>query len=242
MINKYFKLWKKSSTILYERKDRSYVMKFIFFSITILIFNIIEPLIAGKLAYNWELYINWEEIIAVGLFWGLVFILKSTLEYFYQKLKNSFKLKILSVVHKKLINHNLNISLEQMEYYQPGYLIARQTEDVEDIDGILYYSIIDGMVAWIQLVLISIIMLYLNLCLGIVCILLIFLNIIMNFTFPLKKLYASHNEKRAFYKSSVYEAYLGIQQIKLSNKEKYELDRISENIEMYFKARKKETI
>lgn len=235
------KTLKQKNKMLYDRfpESTAYSCCFLILSMAILFFNLVEPLIAGRLAELGEAQLSLKKIAVPGIVWGIVFAARNILEYVQQKLKNTLKLRVFSQVHKKLFHHNLNLSTEQLNQYPPAYLTARQTEDVEDLEGILSYSLIDGLISWLSLALISAVMLYLNVFLGILCILLILGNISMNYVFPLKQLYATHNEKRAVYKNNICEAYLGLQQIKLSNKERYEEQRLSESIDEYFSARKK---
>ncbi len=236
------KILKKHKSVhdLVYRGMSHVALYFVFFVITILLelaINVIEPLLGGRLTSQVLNDSIGGNSIVLGLVWIIIFTFRYGLEILTKSKKVKFKNLVYMNLHKRIFSHILNLNMTTYHRYGSGYLLSRQNDDIENIDGILLYNILEGISSVVLLVIIFVLMLKINLLLGGMCVLLVFLSYWINFAFPLKKLYKEQNEAKANYSSDIYDSVLGLKQIKLSDKVSYEESRQSRLLENYFKKR-----
>ena len=118
--------------------------------------------------------------------------------------------------------------------FSVGYLMARQTDDVFNLEGMMPHHLVEGLLAIAESFVILSCMFYLNVWLGIGAVLLKCLDLFSNFYFPLKQLYKEHNEARAIASSELQDVLKNILIIKAAGKEKEESQRFQECLKQYY--------
>lgn len=224
---------------MYQGFKNIYLYFFCFITTTVLmlIINIIEPLLGGQLTSNVLNNKIYNNSIKISIIWISIFIFRYLIEMFSGYIKIKFKNKVYMNLHQLIYSHILSLDMDEINNYGNGYLVSRQNDDIESIEGLLLYSILDGLTSILLLFIIFVLMIRMNLLLGCISIILVIFSYLVNFVFPLKKLYKEQNESKAKYNNEIYDSILGIKQIKLSNKIEFEKVRQVKFLKLYFEKR-----
>ncbi len=215
-------------------KKKFYIVIFILLIGLNTFFDILEPKFA-KTLIDTSLNTSYtNDILMLGGLWMLIFICKYINRYIFQILSLKFKISVFSDIQNYLFNHTLKLPISFYQKNSPSYLVSRQFDDTFGIDGLMIYNIIEGLFSMIQFLIILGIMFKYNILLALLSMILISLDIVINFSFPLKKLYKNHNEDLAVAKKELTNSFQGIKLIKISNKIDYEINRNYKFLKKYY--------
>lgn len=131
----------------------------------------------------------------------------------------------------------LKYPLQYFHKNSNGYIISRQIDDIESIEGLLLYNIIDFILSVLELIILLVFMFKISFILTIISIFILILNISINFIFPIKKRYKKHNHGKANVLEKIQDSISGIKVIKSMNAELYEGNRFNKVLKDYYKAR-----
>lgn len=196
--------------------------------------DIVEPVLAGHIM---DALLSNEvetEIWQLGLLWLAIFILKYAVSYEKMRIGLFSMLSGMENIQLSIFQTILSAPLAFFNQFSVGYLMARQTDDVFNLEGMMPHHLVEGLLAIAESFVILSCMFYLNVWLGIGTVLLKCLDLFSNFYFPLKELYKEHNEARAIASSELQDVLKNILLIKAAGKEKEECQRFQECLKQYY--------
>lgn len=196
--------------------------------------DIVEPVLAGHIM---DALLSNEvktEIWQLGLLWLAVFILKYAVSYEKMRIGLCSMLSGMENIQLSIFQTILSAPLAFFNQFSVGYLMARQTDDVFNLEGMMPHYLVEGLLAIAESFIILSCMFYLNVWLGIGAVLLKCLDLFSNFYFPLKQLYKEHNEARAIASSELQDVLKNILIIKAAGKEKEESQRFQKCLKQYY--------
>ena len=199
-----------------------------------MVLDIVEPVLAGHIM---DALLSNEvktEIWQLGLLWLAIFILKYAVSYEKMRIGLFSMLSGMENIQLSIFQTILSAPLAFFNQFSVGYLMARQTDDVFNLEGMMPHHLVEGLLAIAESFVILSCMFYLNVWLGIGAILLKCLDLFSNFYFPLKQLYKEHNEARAIASSELQDVLKNILIIKAAGKEKEESQRFQKCLKQYY--------
>lgn len=199
-----------------------------------MVLDIVEPVLAGHIM---DALLSNEvktEIWQLGLLWLAIFILKYAVSYEKMRIGLFSMLSGMENIQLSIFQTILSAPLTFFNQFSVGYLMARQTDDVFNLEGMMPHHLVEGLLAIAESFVILSCMFYLNVWLGIGAVLLKCLDLFSNFYFPLKQLYKEHNEARAIASSELQDVLKNILIIKAAGKEKEERQRFQECLKQYY--------
>ena len=199
-----------------------------------MVLDIVEPVLAGHIM---DALLSNEveiEIWQLGLLWLAVFILKYAVSYEKMRIGLFSMLSGMENIQLSIFQTILSAPLAFFNQFSVGYLMARQTDDVFNLEGMMPHHLVEGLLAIAESFVILSCMFYLNVWLGIGAVLLKCLDLFSNFYFSLKQLYKEHNEARAIASSELQDVLKNILIIKAAGKEKEESQRFQECLKQYY--------
>lgn len=199
-----------------------------------MVLDIVEPVLAGHIM---DAFLSNEvktEIWQLGLLWLAIFILKYAVSYEKMRIGLFSMLSGMENIQLSIFQTILSAPLAFFNQFSVGYLMARQTDDVFNLEGMMPHHLVEGLLAIAESFVILSYMFYLNVWLGIGAVLLKCLDLFSNFYFPLKQLYKEHNEARAIASSELQDVLKNILMIKAAGKEKEESQRFQECLKQYY--------
>ncbi|WIV13370.1 ABC transporter ATP-binding protein [Proteiniborus sp. MB09-C3] len=217
-------------------KRKWFIPLFIFMCIFRVVFGIIEPRIAQDLidtaVYSHEVHL----LLRYALFWSIAFIIRMLVELSYKYTSIKYRNGILSSIIEDVFRHVLKLPIGYFQDNSPTYIVSRQIDDAFGIQGLMVNNLIEGVLSIIEFIVIAILMFRYNILLGIISILLIALDLLITFSFPLTRLYKEHNESLAVIKKELANVYQGVKLIKLQDNIEQETTRFKEYQDRYFEA------
>lgn len=204
-----------------------------------MVLDIVEPVLAGHIM---DAFLSNEvktEIWQLGLLWLAIFILKYAVSYEKMRIGLFSMLSGMENIQLSIFQTILSAPLAFFNQFSVGYLMARQTDDVFNLEGMMPHHLVEGLLAIAESFVILSCMFYLNVWLGIGAVLLKCLDLFSNFYFPLKQLYKEHNEARAIASSELQDVLKNILIIKAAGKGKEESQRFQECLKRYYGTWKK---
>lgn len=199
-----------------------------------MVLDIVEPVLAGHIM---DAFLSNEvktEIWQLGLLWLAIFILKYAVSYEKMRIGLFSMLSGMKNIQLSIFQTILSAPLAFFNQFSVGYLMARQTDDVFNLEGMMPHHLVEGLLAIAESFVILSCMFYLNVWLGIGAVLLKCLDLFSNFYFPLKQLYKEHNEARAIASSELQDVLKNILIIKAAGKEKEESQRFQKCLKQYY--------
>lgn len=199
-----------------------------------MVLDIVEPVLAGHIM---DALLSNEvktEIWQLGLLWLSIFILKYAVSYEKMRIGLFSMLSGMENIQLSIFQTILSAPLTFFNQFSVGYLMARQTDDVFNLEGMMPHHLVEGLLAIAESFVILSCMFYLNVWLGIGAVLLKCLDLFSNFYFPLKQLYKEHNEARAIASSELQDVLKNILIIKAAGKEKEESQRFQVCLKQYY--------
>lgn len=199
-----------------------------------MVLDIVEPVLAGHIM---DALLSNEvktEIWQLGLLWLAIFILKYAVSYEKMRIGLFSMLSGMENIQLSIFQTILSAPLAFFNQFSVGYLMARQTDDVFNLEGMMPHHLVEGLLAIAESFVILSCMFYLNVWLAIGAVLLKCLDLFSNFYFPLKQLYKEHNEARAIASSELQDVLKNILIIKAAGKEKEERQRFQECLKQYY--------
>lgn len=199
-----------------------------------MVLDIVEPVLAGHIM---DALLSNEvktEIWQLGLLWLAIFILKYAVSYEKMRIGLFSMLSGMKNIQLSIFQTILSAPLAFFNQFSVGYLMARQTDDVFNLEGMMPHHLVEGLLAIAESFVILSCMFYLNVWLGIGAVLLKCLDLFSNFYFPLKQLYKEHNEARAIASSELQDVLKNILIIKAAGKEKEESQRFQKCLKQYY--------
>lgn len=196
--------------------------------------DVVEPVLAGHIM---DALLSNEvktEIWQLGLLWLAIFILKYAVSYEKMRIGLFSMLSGMENIQLSIFQTILSAPLAFFNQFSVGYLMARQTDDVFNLEGMMPHHLVEGLLAIAESFVILSCMFYLNVWLGIGAVLLKCLDLFSNFYFPLKQLYKEHNEARAIASSELQDVLKNILIIKAAGKEKEESQRFQKCLKQYY--------
>ena len=199
-----------------------------------MVLDIVEPVLAGHIM---DAFLSNEvktEIWQLGLLWLAIFILKYAVSYEKMRIGLFSMLSGMENIQLSIFQTILSAPLSFFSKFSVGYLMARQTDDVFNLEGMMPHHLVEGLLAIVESFIILCCMFYLNVWLGIGAAFLKSIDLFSNFYFPLKKLYKEHNEARAIASSELQDVLKNILMIKAAGKEKVETQRFQGCLKHYY--------
>lgn len=204
-----------------------------------ILLDMVEPIIAGQIMDTVFAMDTEKDIWMLGVLWLLVFLLKYAVRYAKMMCGLSITLKTMKHRQMSLFRQILSATLSFFDRYSIGYLMARQTDDVFNLEGMMIHHLVDGFLAMVEVLIIFIFMFHIHVWLGLCAVLLKTIDVFSNFYFPLKRLYKEHNEARAQTGSELQDILKNIMLIKAADKESFEFTRFDSYLTRYYETWKR---
>lgn len=226
---------------------RGYILKkkyILLFSVLCLLkttFSILEPYFA-KILIDEALYgqaKNFGILLKISIYWALVFIARKAIQFIYRKQSFAYRNRVTKSIILDTFSNVIAFPMSFFQDHSPSYIVSRQFDDAFGVEGLLVNNLFEGLISFIEFVVISAVLFCYSPTFMVVSILLVLLDVVVTFSFPLSSLYRRHNETLAQVKKELVNTYQGVKLIKSANRYDYEAERTGKYIDSYFQALKK---
>lgn len=196
--------------------------------------NLYEPMVAGRIMDSAFSPAGNTSIIPLALLWAGLCIIKYALAYLKAKISLYFTLTSYSNGQYDLFHRLMYASTQFFRTHSAGYIMARQSDDVFNLEGMFLNNIISGIIAIAEVLLLLAIMIGISPLLGVAAVILKSIDIISNFCFPLKQAYKNHNEAKAETSQNTQDVISHIDLVKIACREEFEKQRYKTYLKQYF--------
>lgn len=215
-----------------------YIVIFILLGLISILLDIIEPYFAKILIDRLQTFKFPIELIKLGIIWLIIYFIKNIINIISSKINLKFKINVIYSLRIKLFEKIIKLPISYFKEHSVGYIMSRQIDDIDDLDGMLLNNIVSGVLSLIEFIVIFIIMMNINTILAIISLVIMFGNVVLNFIFPLKKLYKVHSDARANVSKNLQDCLSGINLVKASDAYNFETNRFGTILKSYYSARK----
>lgn len=183
--------------------------------IAIIVINIIQPLLMGKIIENVSLK-SYEKIHIYIIFLGIIYILQSGINIFKFYLENSINNNIIYDLKNDMYNKIINLSMSSLDKTTIGELMSRLQGDVSVLADIVTNQIINIIVCLLKISILGIAIFKINITLAIIVIITFPLNYILFLKTGkiLRKKNKEIKKVNDLYFSEIQQTFLGIKHIK----------------------------
>ena len=207
-------------------------------AIALIPLHVVEPLLAKQLM---DLALGnatpTSSIARFTIAWFLVYSSTALLQLANRVLSTSLEWNIVGRVRTALYEKLIRLPMSYFDLNSVGYIVSRQTDDADNLEGLMYDFVLNVALAAIELLAIFAILLSLNRPLAFLSLLLVILSIRSQFLFPLNDLYRHHNEARAGLSSELHQTITGVSLVKSSSYLEAQLSRYSEAVVRFVRTR-----
>lgn len=228
---------KKISSIMMKNRKK-YIIIFILLGIISISLDIMEPYLAKILIDKLKSFKVPIDLLQLGFIWLILYFIKNIVNIATNKINLNFKIDVLYSLRIQIFEKIIKLPISYFKEHSIGYIMSRQIDDIEDLDGMLLNNVINGFLAFIELIVIFIIMIKINIILAFISLVIMLGTALLNFIFPLKKLYKIHSESRTYISKNLQDCLSGINLIKSSNSYDFETNRFKDTLNLYYNARK----
>lgn len=201
--------------------------------------HLAEPLLAKRvtdLAFEHQ---ELKPLLLTSTVWALVMVLTTAVTWGSRWSAARLRLDVWRSIRLELFGKLLKLRMKYLDRQPPGYLMARQTDDAENLDGIMLDAVFGALLSLVESAIVLLMILKMSFLLSGVTLLMLALTILSQFMFPLKKIYKEHNEAKAGLTRELHEAISGISLIKCSVMASHALDRFSSKLDAFMQKRYK---
>jgi ABC-type multidrug transport system fused ATPase/permease subunit len=199
--------------------------------------RIIEPWMAKLLFDTSTQGAEIERILTLGGVWIGIYVARTFVGYFGVRTQIQLQTRIVQMLRDHIFDHVMKAPISYFREHSAGYLMSRQLDDTEDLDGILVPDLARGLLALTEFLVILGIMISINWVLSSVMVAVFFLDLRANFLFPLRKAYTLHNESKARQNRELQQSITGVRLIRTSAAEEEESRRYSRFTRFYARIR-----
>lgn len=168
-----------------------------------------------------------------------IILIRAVLNGWGEFAANTLRLKVWQSIRISLYDKLLRLRMSVFDAESPGYLISRQVDDAENIDGLMYDFVLNTIIAVIESAVILVLIFRLSALLSTVTLLMLSLTFVVQYMFPLRKLYKDHSEAKATLTRELHETIAGIPLIKATMAYLHQCSRYARQLEHYVLKRKK---
>lgn len=201
-------------------------MGFCTFVEPLLLSKLIDLATAGELAGKYYLI-----ILVLGFF-----IIRIGLGYIKNYWLYLYRNKCIEKISVSMFEHTTKIEVGRFDNLPASYLATRIIDEPMNIDGVLDYFLIDGLVSLLICVGLVVMMILQSIALAAVVVFFILLDYIISMKLPLTKIYKNWNENQARLKSEVVDTLNGVKVIKIAASYEQEKNRASGNVRCALKS------
>lgn len=202
------------------------LMGFCTFVEPLLLSKLIDLATAGELAGRYYLI-----ILVLGLF-----ILRIGLGYIKNYWLYLYRNKCIEKISVSMFEHITKIEVSRFDNLPSSYLATRIIDEPMNIDGVLDYFLIDGLVSLLICAGLIVMMILQSIVLAAVVVFFILLDYIISMKLPLTKIYKNWNESQARLKSEAADTLNGVKVIKIAASYEREKNRASGNVRCALKS------
>lgn len=166
----------------------------------------------------------------------IIFLLRIVLTYIKNLWLYSYRCKCIGSLSSAMLNHVLHSKMKNFEIWTPTYLVSRMIDEPMNIDGILDYYFVDGIISFFICVGIVILMAVQSWMIAIISVFFVVFDYVIAMKLPLSKIYKSYNTSQAEWKSQTSNVFQGIKVIKLGNSYAFENKKFNENANVSLKS------
>ncbi|QOR36868.1 ABC transporter ATP-binding protein [Clostridium sp. 'deep sea'] len=219
-------------------KSYFYIWLLILINIVYIPIALFEPKIASKLTNIVTNNVDMYLIKRLSILFVCLLVIRLGLDIFRQSIALKIKLRVWKYVRQRLFNKLLRLEVTYFDTTPPGYILSRQVNDSEGIEGLLPDFLITVAASLIESILIFVFIFNIDWRLTFVTAILLISTFYVQFVFPLKKLYQEHNEARAIVSSFIQGQIDKINLIKANHRYKYHEKEYESIIDTYLSARR----
>ena len=216
---------------------RGLAVAFLSLAIATVTLRVLEPQMARLLFSTSTETINAFRIAWIFAVWLIVHFSKSASSYLKKRVEHRFRTQTIELVRRDLFRHYASLPIGYYEAKSAGYILSRQLDDTDDIDGVLFVDLVDAIFAAIELLAIVTILFATNWLLASISVILFAGGARFRMLFPLRQVYAHHNESKALLTRELSQTISSMSLIKASASEEYESLRLRKMFSRYARAR-----
>lgn len=205
---------------------------FFFLCVAVSALSILEPYLLQDLLSKAEkhaIHIADAAVILVLV----VFCARTVLSFWKKKQIFQNRNESLIKVSESLAGHLLKCKEQVFSIYTPTYLVARIVDEIFQLEGILVYKLMDGIISAAICLFYFIWLFHCNVFVGTMTVVLLVADYVFALKLPLTKVYREHNEALARLKDETANLLDGVIQVKVSDSYEKELVRFRESWNHY---------
>jgi ATP-binding cassette, subfamily B, bacterial len=188
----------------------------ILFQMLAVLFRVAEPYMAKILFEQSVDGTDTQYIIVVAGIWMSLYVMRTVFSYLGSKAEITFRARLTQIIRNSLFGHLIRLPLSYFHKSSVGYIMSRQIDDTDNLDGILVADAAHAFFALIEFSLILLIMLSINWILTAIMLIIFALDFRLQFAFPLRRAFAAYNECKARLSKELQQAVSGVRLVKSS--------------------------
>lgn len=163
----------------------------------------------------------------------VVFCARTVLSFWKKKKVFENRNESVIAVSESLAGHLLKCKEQVFSIYTPTYLVARIVDEIFQLEGILVYKLMDGIISAAICLFYFIWLFHCNVFVGTMTVVLLVADYVFALKLPLIKVYREHNEELARLKDETANLLDGVIQVKVSDSYEKERKRFRESWKRY---------
>lgn len=163
----------------------------------------------------------------------VVFCARTVLSFWKKKKVFENRNESMIAVSESLAGHLLKCKEQVFSIYTPTYLVARIVDEIFQLEGILVYKLMDGIISAMICLFYFIWLFHCNVFVGTMTVVLLVADYVFALKLPLTKVYREHNEELARLKDETANLLDGVIQVKVSDSYEKERKRFRESWKRY---------
>lgn len=205
---------------------------FFFLCVIVSALSILEPYLLLELLNKAEKHAIHIADVAVILVL-VVFCARTVLSFWKKKKVFENRNESMIAVSVSLAEHLLKCKEQVFSIYTPTYLVARIVDEIFQLEGILVYKLMDGIISAMICLFYFIWLFHCNVFVGTMTVVLLVADYVFALKLPLTKVYREHNEELARLKDETANLLDGVIQVKVSDSYEKERKRFRESWKRY---------
>lgn len=210
---------------------------FLLWSIVAVVLRLVEPQMA-RLLFDKATGTDLDRgILVVGLLWLSIHAAKTAASYWVSRIDTRFRVETVKQVRQGLFERLMSLPMRFFESNSMGYLLSRQLDDTDNLDGILFPDLATAALAMLELAIVCVLLFGMSWPMAVVSILLFLAGARLRWVYPLRLVYSHFNERKACLSKELAQDISAVALIKAAVTKTREKDRYDKVLSRYARAR-----
>lgn len=216
----------------------SYILIFAVLYLVVAAADILEPKFSQWLLDHTS---EWQIILSVSVIWGIEYVMKRVVLLIRNEVVIRYQTGVIKKLQHDFIYRVFRLPGSEIERMKTSELVSRQLDDGMSLNGIFCNEFVETAISAVIFVAVFILLAKESILIAVIVMVLVVLNGISEFWFPVGKIYKQRNQRLAKARAALEDSYEGNRVVKMAVKEKEETAYLDQFIEKFLVAQAKRT-